>query len=104
MTKTPDPEFVKFFAGDWQTLLERVEVPGWEKPLSWDRRAAYLLWQLAHDDLDLTDIEGVLRYVATGNVNAPAPVGRPFNHTDFDAITHTPEGVILSFNANEVAQ
>lgn len=44
----PDPDFVKFFAGDWQQLLERVVVPGMEKP-SWDRRAAYLLWEMAKD-------------------------------------------------------
>jgi hypothetical protein len=39
----PDPDFLAFFAGDWQQLLKAVEIPGMNEP-SWDRRAAYLLW------------------------------------------------------------
>lgn len=41
----PDPDFVKFFNGDWQRLLETVEIPGMTGA-SWDRRAAYLFWVL----------------------------------------------------------
>lgn len=38
-----DPAFVKFFDGRWQDMIETVIVPGADS-LSWDRRAAYLLW------------------------------------------------------------
>lgn len=48
----PDPDFVAFFAGDWQRLLEGVEIPGMTEP-SWDRRAAYLLWVMgSHYDAE----------------------------------------------------
>lgn len=39
----PDPEFKVWFAGPWKQLTEAVEVPGM-KYASWDRKAAYLLW------------------------------------------------------------
>lgn len=52
----PDPDFLKFFAGDWQKLLTRVEIPGMTDP-SWDRKAAYLLWKYGIDD----DSEGCYR-------------------------------------------
>ena len=45
---TPDPEFIAFFASGWQTLLDRAEVPGLADA-SWDRKAAYLFWQLRHE-------------------------------------------------------
>lgn len=40
---TPDAAFLKFFATDFQQMLERVEIPGLAQA-SWDRKAAYLLW------------------------------------------------------------
>lgn len=41
----PDPDFLEFFAGEWQELLRSVEIPGMTNGTpSWDRRAAYLLW------------------------------------------------------------
>jgi len=40
---TPDAAFTHFFAGPFQTALERVEIPGLAGA-SWDRKAAYLLW------------------------------------------------------------
>lgn len=36
--------FVKFFDGEFQRALRAVVIPGMETA-SWDRRAAYLLWQ-----------------------------------------------------------
>lgn len=43
----PEPEFTAFFAGDWQRLLERVIVPGTDGAISWDRKAAWLYWNMA---------------------------------------------------------
>lgn len=43
-----DPDFLKFFAGDWQALLEAVDVPGMAGA-SWDRKAAWLYWELERD-------------------------------------------------------
>lgn len=40
----PDPDFTAFFAGPWQKLLKDVVIPGTDGKVSWDRRAAYLLW------------------------------------------------------------
>lgn len=36
--------FVKFFDGEFHRALHDVVIPGMETA-SWDRRAAYLLWQ-----------------------------------------------------------
>lgn len=36
-------DFPQFFAGDWQRLLETVQVPGMPDA-SWDRKAAWLYW------------------------------------------------------------
>ncbi len=40
--------FLKFYHGQWQDMLDTVIVPDEAVPghgdLSWDRRAAYLLW------------------------------------------------------------
>ena len=41
---SPDAAFVEFFAGPWQRQLEAVEIPGMPGA-SWDRKAAFLLWQ-----------------------------------------------------------
>jgi hypothetical protein len=41
---SPDAAFLDFFAGQWQRLLETTEIPGLAGA-SWDRKAAYLLWQ-----------------------------------------------------------
>lgn len=85
MTYTPgeqaSPEFLAFFAGDWQRLLETVVVPGMEedKP-SWDRRAAYLLWLLgASYDAEVTDPKNkgwlkVLQYEVSPKVPVSSPV------------------------------
>lgn len=39
-----DPAFLAFFAGEWEQRLRAAQVPGMETA-SWDRRAAWLLWQ-----------------------------------------------------------
>jgi hypothetical protein len=39
----PDPDFVKFFGGEFQRELAAVEIPGMADA-SWDRKAAWLLW------------------------------------------------------------
>lgn len=39
-----DPAFLAFFAGEFQDRLKAAQVPGMETA-SWDRRAAWLLWQ-----------------------------------------------------------
>ncbi len=39
----PDPAFTAFFAGEFQSRLDRVDIPGLPGA-SWDRRAAFLLW------------------------------------------------------------
>ena len=55
---TPDPAFVEFFSGDyksnsrWDVLLESVEIPGMPDA-SWDRKAAYLLWQATDGGRDM---------------------------------------------------
>lgn len=41
---SPDAAFLDFFAGQWQRLLETTEIPGLADA-SWDRKAAFLLWQ-----------------------------------------------------------
>lgn len=65
----PDPEFKAWFAGPWKQLTEAVEVPGM-RYASWDRKAAYICWRLAHREFDLDDVAALLRYIETGNVNA----------------------------------
>jgi hypothetical protein len=42
-----DPVFEKFFADDFQRLLERTSIPGMGEA-SWDRRAAWLLYRMLH--------------------------------------------------------
>lgn len=84
----PDPEFAAFFAGDWQRLLENVVVPGIDGP-AWDRRAAYLYWELAitaKAGWDSLDYEGggrpdkvntpLTEWIAeeTAGLMAPAPI------------------------------
>jgi hypothetical protein len=68
----PDPEFKAWFAGPWKQLTEAVEVPGM-RYASWDRKAAYICWRLAHTEFDLDDVAALLRYIETGNVNTPSP-------------------------------
>jgi len=41
---SPDAAFIAFFAGPFQRLLETTEIPGMTGA-SWDRKAAFLLWQ-----------------------------------------------------------
>lgn len=46
---TPNPSatpaaFLEFFAGEWQRRLEAVRIPDM-RDASWDRKAAWLLWQ-----------------------------------------------------------
>lgn len=40
--------FLKFFHGEWQRLLEAIEVP-YMADCSWDRKAAYLYWNKGED-------------------------------------------------------
>lgn len=96
----PDPAFVKFFAGDWQTLLETVTIPGWQGPVSWDRRAAYLLWTLgSHYDAETPwHWLEVLKQVVSPRpaiVGTPAPVNPA---SEWPSLP-TPEGVQLVFNS-----
>lgn len=44
MSAAPDPAFVAWYHDEWQKMLEGARVPGWDEPISWDRRAAWLLW------------------------------------------------------------
>lgn len=44
MTPAELAAFTAFFEGDFDRALRAVEIPGLETA-SWDRRAAYLLWQ-----------------------------------------------------------
>jgi hypothetical protein len=39
----PDPDFIKFFGGEFQRVLAATEIPGMADA-SWDRKAAWLLW------------------------------------------------------------
>ena len=40
----PDPAFVAFFDTTFSEMLRAVSIPGWPTA-SWDRKAAWLLWQ-----------------------------------------------------------
>ena len=46
---TPDPAFVRFFDVEFQRELDVTQIPGWEGA-SWDRKAAWLLWQARQRD------------------------------------------------------
>lgn len=41
---TPDPAFVRFFDVEFQRELDVTQIPGMADA-SWDRKAAWLLWQ-----------------------------------------------------------
>lgn len=45
MSAAPDPAFVAWYNDEWQKMLEGARVPGWDEPISWGRRAAWLLWE-----------------------------------------------------------
>lgn len=45
-------DFLAWFADDFQTLLETTTIPGLDGP-SWDRIAAYLLWQATNNGKDI---------------------------------------------------
>lgn len=40
-----DVDFLWFYEGEWKRMLDECKVPGMVDPCSWDRRAAWLLWQ-----------------------------------------------------------
>lgn len=83
----PDPEFVEFFAGEWQRLINAVTVPGMDNP-SWDRKAAYLFWEA----------ERVIP--VGGDVRRELPsLWASINHTDDADCLPTPGGVIFYFDA-----
>lgn len=42
-----DPDFERFWATEFQRLLEHTSIPGMGEA-SWDRRAAWLLWRALH--------------------------------------------------------
>lgn len=116
----PDPDFVKFFAGDWQRMLEAVEVPGMEKP-SWDRRAAYLLYTygLPYDDTQRTcgymedpafpwKAPPVRHAFDAPSARGQSTVGRVDfaltmldNHFGIDDCKPTPGGVKLAFDSSK---
>lgn len=61
----PDPAFKEWFAHEWRELHNAVTIPGMSHA-SWDRKAAYLLWLLYHDehfDLQGPHFESTLKYV-----------------------------------------
>jgi hypothetical protein len=65
-----DPAFEKFFAEDFQRLLERTSIPGMGEA-SWDRRAAWLLWRAMHQQpLPTLDFEkrGDVHVLPTGGL------------------------------------
>jgi hypothetical protein len=64
---TPDPDFVKWFGGDFQRRLEATVVPGMADA-SWDRKAAWLLWCAEHR-----------RGVWDGKTIQPLPTGGLFD-------------------------
>jgi hypothetical protein len=55
---TTRAEFEAFFAGPWQKMLERIEVPDMPNA-SWDRKAAYLYMAKA-DELAGAELDVVL--------------------------------------------
>jgi hypothetical protein len=102
----PDPDFVAFFNGDWQRLLETVQIPGMNEP-SWDRRAAYLLWIMGgHYDAETPwHWLDVMKHATRPR---PAPVGRMAfaltmldNHFGEDDCKPTPGGVRLDFDSSK---
>lgn len=124
----PDPEFKAFFAGDWRTLHEAVEIPGM-RYASWDRKAAYLLWVLGSHyarDTGLDDWQAVLmghivpddtappqRTVSLAEAAGVAPFDDKWlgdgpsaivgiavvNPDEIDACPDYPEGVISGFDS-----
>lgn len=98
MTQPDNPDFNRFFATTWQDLLTRTEVPGFTGQVSWDRRAAYLLWCMGtHFDAEtpwnwLDVLEG---YVAPPRqpVGSPASLMAP-------VIGRLPRDAAVSINFN----
>jgi hypothetical protein len=41
---TTDPAFLTFHAREFQERLGAVRIPGMDSAVSWDRKAAWLLW------------------------------------------------------------
>jgi hypothetical protein len=76
-----DPAFEKFFAEDFQRLLERTSIPGMGEA-SWDRRAAWLLWRAMHQQplptIEMAKVDGVYRdtadasHIYRGTASAPS--------------------------------
>lgn len=96
----PDPDFIRFFSADfkskseWSRLLEAVPYD-----MSWDRKAAWLLWTLGnHYD---AETPWQWQEVLTSVLRAAAPVGRqePVNHIE-DAYCPADHGpVIFTFDS-----
>ena len=111
----PDPDFLAFFAGDWQELLQSVEIPGMDKP-SWDRRAAYLYWELRENSAAV-DCFGDLIPGEYQRLQDRPGVGidewdrayiewqgrPPVNHTEDADCVPTPGGVKFHFDAVKVS-
>lgn len=52
---TPDAAFLDFFNGAFRRRLEAIQIPGLPVA-SWDRKAAYLLWQAEHAPASPSDL------------------------------------------------
>lgn len=127
----PDPAFTAFFAGEWQRMLEAVVIPGTDGETSWDRKAAWLYWELSENSTPF-DVFGMpvdsikperttkptehaFSYPSARGQAKPAPtVGTPpaqsklasaltflLNYTDDDDCTPEPNGVQFQFNSGE---
>jgi hypothetical protein len=95
----PDPDFIEFFSADfktksqWQRLLDMVPFD-----MSWDRKAAWLLWTLGqhYDGETPWQWQEVLASVCR---TAPVGMSEPVNHTETEYWPPDPGPVQFSFNS-----
>jgi hypothetical protein len=106
VTDTRDPGFERFFNHEFQAMLDAVTVPGYGTAnVSWDRRAAYLVWTGAKPPLVIDQTARPVDPVGTkpkSRRTTPPPAveqGELFDTTDTYPDT---QGVLLNFDANEV--
>lgn len=94
----PDPEFTAFFAGPWQELLKSCVVEGTDGRVSWDRRAAYLLWTLGglYGDRWLQALRSRLAPPSCSPVGIDEP---PVNLDDYYDCQPVPGGIDLVFDS-----
>lgn len=111
MTEQPDPEFKAFFVGEWRALHEAVTIPGMPHA-SWDRKAAYLYWELSRNSAPLDVFGEVIPppqrpAMPVGGwvevVKVPAPiVGKSVNPATVWPVWPAPAGIEFHFDAMAV--